>query len=160
MRTIMDITTLLIMGLLSFGLGGCSNAQNKQEYSNVKEIGNVPKENVDSYVYKNEGRPVYYAKYGNRGCLFELRVNDILMTEITYPINIGEALITVNPAIFKSGKQTIEVHLSPIKGEEVISNKKPFRLEIGYYDSTEEVDESGERIWHTDFTHPDIEIPV
>lgn len=54
----MDITTLLIMGLLSFGLGGCSNAKNKQEYSNVKEIGNVPKENVDSYVYKNEGRPV------------------------------------------------------------------------------------------------------
>ena len=159
MRTIMDITTLLIMGLLSFGLGGCSNAQNKQEYSNVKEIGNVPKENVDSYVYKNEGRPVYYAKYGNRGCLFELRVNDILMTEITYPTNIGEALITVNPAIFKSGKQTIEVHLSPIKGEEVISNEKPFRLEIGYYDSTEEVDESGEATWHTVFTLPDIEIP-
>ena len=155
----MDITTLLIMGLLSFGLGGCSNAQNKQEYSNVKEIGNVPKENVDSYVYKNEGRPVYYAKYGNRGCLFELRVNDILITEITYPTNIGEALITVNPAIFKSGKQTIEVHLSPIKGEEVISNAKPFCLEIGYYDSTEEVDESGEATWHTVFTLPDIEIP-
>ena len=159
MRTIMDITTLLIMGLLSFGLGGCSNAQNKQEHSNVKEIGNVPKENVDSYVYKNEGRPVYYAKYGNRGCLFELRVNDILITEITYPTNIGEALITVNPAIFKSGKQTIEVHLSPIKGEEVISNAKPFCLEIGYYDSTEEVDESGEATWHTVFTLPDIEIP-
>ena len=159
MRTIMDITTLLIMGLLSFGLGGCSNAQNKQEYSNVKEIGNVPKENVDSYVYKNESRPVYYAKYGNRGCLFELRVNDILITEITYPTNIGEALITVNPAIFKSGKQTIEVHLSPIKGEEVISNAKPFCLEIGYYDSTEEVDESGEATWHTVFTLPDIEIP-
>ena len=159
MRTIMDITTLLIMGLLSFGLGGCSNAQNKQEHSNVKEIGNVPKENVDSYVYKNESRPVYYAKYGNRGCLFELRVNDILITEITYPTNIGEALITVNPAIFKSGKQTIEVHLSPIKGEEVISNAKPFCLEIGYYDSTEEVDESGEATWHTVFTLPDIEIP-
>lgn len=159
MRTIMDITTLLIMGLLSFGLGGCSNAQNKQEYSNVKEIGNVPKENVDSYVYKNEGRPVYYAKYGNRGCLFELRVNDILITEMTKSTNIGEALITINPTIFKSGKQTIEVHLSPIKGEEVISNAKPFRLEIGYYDSTEEVDESGEATWHTVFTLPDIEIP-
>lgn len=155
----MDITTLLIMGLLSFGLGGCSNAKNKQEYSNVKEIGNVPKENVDSYVYKNEGRPVYYAKYGNRGCLFELRVNDILMTEITYPTNIGEALITINPTIFKSGRQTVEIHLSPIKGEEVISNKKPFRLEIGYYDFAEEVDESEERIWHTVFTLPDIEIP-
>lgn len=159
MRTIMDITTLLIMGLLSFGLGGRSNAQNKQEHSNVKEIGNVPKENVDSYVYKNEGRPVYYAKYGNRGCLFELRVNDILITEITYPTNIGEALITVNPAIFKSGKQTIEVHLSPIKGEEVISNAKPFCLEIGYYDSTKEVDESGEATWHTVYTLPEIEMP-
>lgn len=159
MRTIMDITTLLIMGLLSFGLGGCSNAQNKQKHSNVKEIGNVPKENVDSYVYKNESRPVYYAKYGNRGCLFELRVNDILMTEITYPTNIGEALITINPTIFKSGRQTVEIHLSPIEGEHVISNKKPFRLEIGYYDSTEEVDESGEATWHTVFTLPDIEIP-
>ena len=95
MRTIMDITTLLIMGLLSFGLGGCSNAQNKQEYSNVKEIGNVPKENVDSYVYKNEGRPVYYAKYGNRGCLFELRVNDILITEMT---KSGNILMRVNLA--------------------------------------------------------------
>ena len=159
MRTIMDITTLLIMGLLSFGLGGRSNAQNKQEHSNVKEMGNVPKENVDSYVYKNEGRPVYYAKYGNRGCLFELRVNDILITEITYPTNIGEALITVNPAIFKSGKQTIEVHLSPIKGEEVISNAKPFCLEIGYYDSTKEGDESGEATWHTVYTLPEIEMP-
>lgn len=155
----MDIKILLIMGLLSFGLGGCSNAQNKQEHSNVKELGNVPKENVDSYVYKNESRPVYYAKYGNRGCLFELRVNDILITEMTRATNIGEALITVNPAIFKSGKQTIEVHLSPIKGEDVISNAKPFRLEIGYYDSAEEVDESGEATWHTVFTLPDIEIP-
>ena len=159
MRTIMDITTLLIMGLLSFGLGGCSNAQNKQEHSNIKEIGNVPKENVDSYVYKNEGRPVYYAKYGNRGCLFELRINDILITEMTKSTNIGEALITINPTIFKSGRQTVEIHLSPIEGEHVISNAKPFRLEIGYYDFAEEVDESGERIWHTVFTLPDIEIP-
>lgn len=159
MRTIMDITTLLIMGLLSFGLGGCSNVQNKQEHSNVKEIGNVPKENVDSYVYKNEGRPVYYAKYGNRGCLFELRVNDILMTEMTYPTNIGEALITINPTIFKSGRQTVEIHLSPIKGEDVISNAKPFCLEIGYYDSTKEVDESGEATWHTVYTLPEIEMP-
>lgn len=159
MRTIMDITTLLIMGLLSFGLGGRSNAQNKQEHSNVKEMGNVPKENVDSYVYKNESRPVYYAKYGNRGCLFELRINDILITEMTKSTNIGEALITINPTIFKSGRQTVEIHLSPIEGEHVISNKKPFRLEIGYYDSTEEVDESGEATWHTVFTLPDIEIP-
>ena len=155
----MKLKILLIMGLFSFGLGGCCNAQNKQGNSNVKEFSNVRKENVDSYVYKNESRPVYYAKYGNRGCLFEFRVNYIFMTEINYKTNIGEALITINPTIFKSGKQTVEIHLSPIKGEDVISNAKPFRLEIGYYDFTEEVDESGEATWHTVFTLPDIEIP-
>ena len=32
-------------------------------------------------------------------------------------------------------------------------------MEIGYYDFTEEVDESGEATWHTVFTLPDIEIP-
>ena len=136
---------------ISCYLYGCTHTNNSKKIESM--------ENVDSYVYKNEGRPVYYAKYGNRGCLFELRVNDILMTEMTYSANIGEALITINPAIFKSGRQTVEIHLSPIEGEHVISNAKPFRLEIGYYDFAEEVDESGERIWHTVFTLPDIEIP-
>lgn len=136
---------------ISCYLYGCTHTNNSKKIESM--------ENVDSYVYKNEGRPVYYAKYGNRGCLFELRVNDILMTEMTYSANTGEALITINPAIFKSGRQTVEIHLSPIEGEHVISNAKPFRLEIGYYDFAEEVDESGERIWHTVFTLPDIEIP-
>ena len=48
----MKLKILLIMGLFSFGLGGCCNAQNKQGNSNVKEFSNVRKENVDSYVYK------------------------------------------------------------------------------------------------------------
>ena len=40
----MDIKTLLIMGLLSLGLGGCANAQNKQGNSNVKELTKKQKE--------------------------------------------------------------------------------------------------------------------
>lgn len=136
---------------VSSSLNGCMRTNSTQKTENMV--------NVDSYVYENNSRPVYYAKYGNRGCLFELRVNDILMTELTYATNIGEALITINPTIFKSGKQTVEVHLSPIKGEDVISNAKPFRLEIGYYDFAEEVDESEERTWHTVYTLPEIEIP-
>ena len=128
----MDITTLLIMGLLSFGLGGCSNAQNKQEHSNVKEIGNVPKENVDSYVYKNESRPVYYAKYGNRGCLFELWINLKLTDELTRPRTIGETSIT---------------------------NENPFRLEIGYIDFAIEANEDEIRPWNVVFTLPSVEVP-
>lgn len=136
---------------VSSSLNGCIRTNSTQKTESMV--------NVDSCVYENDSRPVYYAKYGNRGCLFELRVNDILMTELTYATNIGEALITINPTIFNSGKQTVEVHLSPIKGEDVISNAKPFRLEIGYYDFAEEVDESEERTWHTVYTLPEIEIP-
>ena len=42
----MDIKTLLIMGLLSLGLGGCANAQNKQGNSNVKELTKKQKEKL------------------------------------------------------------------------------------------------------------------
>ena len=42
----MDIKTLLIMGLLSFEVGGCSNAQNKQGNSNVKELTREQKEKL------------------------------------------------------------------------------------------------------------------
>ena len=42
----MDIKTLLIMGLLSFGLAGCANAQNKQGNSNVKELTKEQKEKL------------------------------------------------------------------------------------------------------------------
>ena len=155
----MDITTLLIMGLLSFGLGGCSNAQNKQEYSNVKEIGNVPKENVDSYVYKNESRPVYYAKYGNRGCLFELWINLKLTDELTRPRTIGETSTTINPAILKSGKQTVTIRLYPFPGETSITNENPFRLEIGYIDFAIEANEDEIRPWNVVFTLPSVEVP-
>ena len=159
MRIIMDITTLLIMGLLSFGLGGCSNAQNKQEHSNVKEIGNVPKENVDSYVYKNESRPVYYAKYGNRGCLFELWINLKLTDELTRPRTIGETSTTINPAILKSGKQTVTIRLYPFPGETSITNENPFRLEIGYIDFAIEANEDEIRPWNVVFTLPSVEVP-
>ena len=155
----MNIKTLLIMGLLSFGLGGCSNAQNKQENSNVKELGNVPKENVDSYVYKNESRPVYYAKYGNRGCLFELRINDMLTDELTRPRTIGETSTTINPAILKSGKQTVTVRLYPFPGETSITNENPFRLEIGYIDFAIEANEDEIRPWNVTFTLPPVEVP-
>lgn len=42
----MKLKTLLIMGLLSFGVGGCSNAQNKQGNSNVKELTKEQKEKL------------------------------------------------------------------------------------------------------------------
>ena len=156
MKSSMKLKAIMIITMLGMSLAGCAQAQ-KKDGTFASESGMEMQ--VDSMVYKNESRPVYYAKYGNRGCLFELRVNDILITEMTKSTNIGETLITINPTIFKSGRQTVEIHLSPIKGEDVISNAKPFCLEIGYYDFAEEVDESGEATWHTVFTLPDIEIP-
>ena len=156
MKSSMKLKAIMIITMLGMSLAGCAQAQ-KKDGTFASESGMEMQ--VDSMVYKNESRPVYYAKYGNRGCLFELRVNDILITEMTKSTNIGETLITINPTIFKSGRQTVEIHLSPIKGEDVISNAKPFCLEIGYYDSTKEVDESGEATWHTVYTLPEIEMP-
>ena len=141
---------IIILGIMSF-MCSCIYADNS------KKIGNITQK--DSIVYKNESRPVYYAKYGNRGCQFELRINDNVTAEVTETINIGESSITINPAIFKSGKQSVEIYLKPFSGEKVIRNQKPFRLEIGYYDFTEKPDSMGNRIWHKEFELPEINIP-
>lgn len=136
---------------VSSSLNGCMRTNSTQKTESMI--------NVDSCVYENDSRPVYYAKYGNRGCLFELRINDMLTDELTRPRNIGETSTTINPAILKSGKQTVTVRLYPFPGETSITNENPFRLEIGYIDFTKEANEDEIRPWNTVFTLPAIEVP-
>lgn len=42
----MKLKIFIVMGVLSLGLGGCANAQNKQGNSNVKELTKEQKENL------------------------------------------------------------------------------------------------------------------
>lgn len=156
MKSSMKLKAIMIITMLGMNLAGCAQAQNK-DGTFASESGMEIQ--VDSMIYKNESRPVYYARYGNRGCLFELRINDNLSAEVTEPVNIGETSIAINPVIFKSGKQSISISLKPFPGRKTIVNDKPFRLEIGYYDFTEKPDSMGNRIWHKVFELPEIEIP-
>ena len=156
MKSSMKLKAIMIITMLGMSLAGYTQAQ-KKDGTFASESGMEMQ--VDSMVYKNESRPVYYARYGNRGCLFELRINDNVSAEVTEPVNIGETSITINPVIFKSGKQSISINLKPFPGRKTIMNEKPFRLEIGYYDFTEKLDSMGNRIWHKVFELPEIEIP-
>ena len=146
----MKLKTTMIITMLGMSLSGCAQTQKKDG-----SVANETSKAMQTYIYKNESRPVYYARYGNR----ELRINDNVSAEVTEPVNIGETSIAINPVIFKSGKQSISISLKPFPGRKTIVNDKPFRLEIGYYDFTEKLDSMGNRIWHKVFELPEIEIP-
>ena len=53
--------------MLGMSLAGYTQAQ-KKDGTFASESGMEMQ--VDSMVYKNESRPVYYARYGNRGCAY------------------------------------------------------------------------------------------
>ena len=73
MKSSMKLKAIMIITMLGMSLAGYAQAQ-KKDGTFASESGMEMQ--VDSMVYKNESRPVYYARYGNRGCLFELRIND------------------------------------------------------------------------------------
>ena len=83
----------------------------------------------------------------------------MLTDELTRPRTIGETSTTINPAILKSGKQTVTVRLYPFLGETSITNENPFRLEIGYIDFAIEANEDEIRPWNVVFTLPPVEVP-
>ena len=80
MKSSMKLKAIMIITMLGMNLAGCAQAQ-KKDGTFAPESGMEIQ--VDSMVYKNESRPVYYARYGNRGCLFELRINDNISAEVT-----------------------------------------------------------------------------
>lgn len=110
----MKLKTTMIITMLGMSLSGCAQTQKKDG-----SVANETSKAMQTYIYKNESRPVYYARYGNRGCLFELRINDNVSAEVTEPVNIGETSITINPVIFKSGKQSISISLKPFPGRKI-----------------------------------------
>jgi hypothetical protein len=83
----------------------------------------------------------------------------MLTDELTRPRTIGETSTTINPAILKSGKQTVTIRLYPFPGETSITNENPFRLEIGYIDFAIEANEDEIRPWNVVFTLPSVEVP-
>jgi hypothetical protein len=112
--------------------------------------------NLDSLLVSYATRPVYYARYGNAGCLFEIRINDVYTEKLTEKGDIGGTLTTINTEILHSGKNTVTVRLYPNPGETVIVDKEPFHLKIGYKDFSLP---EGERPWTWVLEMPLVEVP-
>lgn len=117
-----------------------------------------PAINLDSLLSTYTSMPNYYASYSNSGCRFDLRINDGYTEKIFRPGNSGGTLLPINGKILKSGKQTFSVRLYPNPGEEVITAKNPFTLEIGYKDFKVESGTEG-RPWHSVYKMPPVVVP-
>ena len=80
-------------------------------------------------------KPYYQVDFSASACLFEIRVNDVLV----FTMNIkGQAstMVPVNTAILQSGKQQVAIKLLPLEGEHTISPKAEFKYDIKVFDVT------------------------
>lgn len=165
----MNIKMVLAMGLLSMlGLGSCANAQKKsvkeikveekETNQNMEDCKKRKIETLDSLLNEYQTKPVYYIVYSNRGCLVDIQVNGFSTEKIMNEEATGEAAVTINTNILRSGKQKVSVKLTPLPEDKVITESKPFTMKIGYQDSMEELDENADT-WHWVLEMPRIEVP-
>ncbi|MDN5287969.1 MAG: hypothetical protein JWR38_4243 [Mucilaginibacter sp.] len=80
-------------------------------------------------------QPYYQVDFSASACLFELRVNDILV----FTLNVEgqtSTLIPINLAILQSGKQQINIRVLPLAGEHTVSPKAEFKYDIKVFDVT------------------------
>lgn len=111
---------------------------------------------TDSLLATYTTRPAYYVRFGNNGCLFDLRINDVYTEKMTYPGRIGGTIKPINTEILKSGKNKVSLRIYPFSGEQMITERKPFHLQVIYKDFALPL---GERPWHTVLEMPAIIVP-
>ena len=110
---------------------------------------------LDALVKSYRTIPNYYIYFTNVGCLYEIRVNDILKAKIWEEGHSGGTSTPINSAILCSGRQRVSVRLYPEPGDSLITSIEPFTLKIGYKDFAEE----SPRPWHWVWEMPTIEMP-
>ncbi|MEN9918024.1 MAG: hypothetical protein RL662_460 [Bacteroidota bacterium] len=112
---------------------------------------------LDSLLATYTTRPAYYVRFGNHGCLFDLRINDVYTEKMTYPGRIGSTIEPINTEILRSGTNKVSLRIYPFPGEQVITEQKPFHLEIIYKDFALP---AGKRPWHSVLQMPAITVPA
>ena len=110
----------------------------------------------DSLMYANTSQPAYYVRFGNNGCLFDLRINDVYTEKMVYPNRIGSTIKPINTEILRSGKNKVSLRIYPFPEEALITERKPFHLQVIYKDFSLPV---GKRPWHTVLEMPPIIVP-
>ncbi|HMG08451.1 MAG TPA: hypothetical protein VK609_08065, partial [Mucilaginibacter sp.] len=80
-------------------------------------------------------QPYYQVDFSASACLFEIRVNDVLV----FTLNVEgqtSTLIPINSAILQSGKQQINIRVLPLAGQHTVSSKAEFKYDIKVFDVT------------------------
>lgn len=154
----MNIKMLLIMGLLSMlGIGG-ANAQAKEDMRKESALLIKSEIDFDSLRATYANMPVYYIEYSNRGCDYDIRVNDLIVVKAKFGAASGGTLIPINTNILESGKQTFSIHLSSPLGEEPSKSEVHFSFKIGYQDIMPG-QENAPMEWHWIYEQPALKFP-
>jgi hypothetical protein len=80
-------------------------------------------------------QPYYQVDFSAAGCLFEIRVNDVIV--FTHNI-LGQVstMIPINSAILNSGKQQIAIRILPLAGTPTVNLHAEFKYDIKVFDVT------------------------
>ncbi len=116
-------------------------------------VNNYKIENMDKFdKLRNSysSMPVYYIEYSNRGCDYEIRVNDLIVVKAMYGEASEGTLIPINTNILESGNQTFSIHLS--SEEEQSESEVYFSFRIGFQDNMSE--QPSPMKWHWVYEQP------
>jgi len=79
-------------------------------------------------------QPYYMIDFSAAFCLFEIRVNDVLV----FTLNLeGQTatMIPINAGILQSGKQQVSIKLLPLAGQKVLNPSAGFKYDIKEFDA-------------------------
>lgn len=84
-------------------------------------------------------QPYYQIDFSAALCMFEVRVNDVLVFTLDLPGQTSST-IPINQAILQSGKQEITVKVLPMAGQKVLNPNAAFKYTIKVYDAAKKLD--------------------
>lgn len=121
-------------------------------------IDNLESKNMDKFNKLRDSyssMPVYYIEYSNRGCNYDIRVNDLIVAKAEFGEASEGTLIPINTNILESGNQTFSIHLSSSLGEEQSKYEVHFSFKIGFQD----IMPGQAPQWHWIYEQPALKFP-
>ncbi|PTS92200.1 hypothetical protein DBR11_27385 [Pedobacter sp. HMWF019] len=121
----MKIKTLLLLPFLFLYIGCHSQ--------NQVVLGSTPLK-IEKKADYSTVQPYYQVDFSAAYCLFEIRVNDVLV----FTLNLEgqtSTMVPLNSAILQSGKQQITIKISPLAGQKTLHPSAQFSYNIKVFDA-------------------------
>lgn len=125
----MKIKTLLLLPCLFLYLGCQSQPPVSLSSSPLK---------IEKTATYTTVQPYYQVDFSAVYCLFEIRVNDVLV----FTFNVDgqtSTMVPINSAILQSGKQQIEVRVLPLAGQKILHPAAAFDYNIKVFDAAKDL---------------------